>query len=96
MQLQVAEVTPYGAPILVAVVDPEFVNAERGNPLISRIQPYFPHHPIMLVAVKSNGFRAHAHFQTHLLLTLIQLEFLELSELDLNEPPTAANEELPF
>lgn len=96
MRIQVAEVTPYGSPILVGVVDAQFVGPELGNPLITRIQPHFPLHPIMLVAVHDKGFRAHAHFQTHLLLALIQLEYLDLSELDLSQPPRESDEEPPF
>ncbi len=96
MKIQVAEVTPYGSPILIAVVEAKFIDAEHGNALILRIQPHFPLHPIMLVAVHEKGFKAHAHFQTHLLLALIQLEYLDLSELDLNAEPPATDDELPF
>ena len=96
MKIQVAEVTPYGSPIIIAIVDPEFMDSHAGNKLIARIQPYFPLWGIMLVAVVANGFRAYAHFQTHRLLALIQLEYLDLSELDLSLPPPEIESELPF
>jgi len=79
---------------VVAVVDLEFLEPVAGNKLILRIQPYFPARPIMLVAVADNGFRSYAHFQTHVLLALLQLEYLQLSELDLSIAPP--EKELPF
>lgn len=94
MKIQTVEVEPYGSPNLVAVVSPEFVEPIAGNQLISRIQPYFPTRPIMLVTVTDNGFKSYAHFQTHVLLALLQLENLVLTELDLNIPPP--EKELPF
>lgn len=96
MKIQVAEVTPYGSPILVALVDSEYTTPTHGAGLIARIQPYYPTHPIMLVSVQGNGFQAYASFQTHLILALIQLEYLELTDLDLSVPPPEKEEELPF
>lgn len=96
MKIQVAEVTPYGPPILVAIVPSEYTVSATGPGLIRRIEPHYPTHPIMLVSVESNGFRAFAPFQTHKLLALIQLEYLQLTELDLEMPPPDRDEELPF
>ena len=94
MKLHIVEVEPYGSPILVAIVSPKFMDASQGDRLISRIRPYFPTRPVMLVAVTENGFKSYAHFQTHVLLSLLQLEYLNLTELDLRAPPPDA--ELPF
>ncbi|SFD83922.1 hypothetical protein [Massilia yuzhufengensis] len=96
MKIRVAEVTPYGSPILVAVVPSEYTTPTHGADLIARIQPYFPIHPIMLVSIQGNGFQAYAPFETHRLLALIQLEYLDLNELDLSIPPPEKEEELPF
>lgn len=94
MKIHIVEVEPYGSPILVAIVPLEFMEAKAGDRLISRIRPYFPTRPVMLVAVTDNGFKSYAHFQTHVLLSLLQLECLHLTELDLSVPPPDA--ELPF
>jgi hypothetical protein len=96
MKIQVAEIDPYGSVIIVAIVASEFTVARSGDALIEKLQPYFRIHPIMLVSVQQNGFRAYAHFQTHLLLALIQLENLTLRDLDLSVPPEEVDEELPF
>lgn len=96
MKIRVAEIEPYGAVIVVAVVDSSHTLPGTGDVLLERLRPYFPTHPIMLVSVEPNGFRAHAPFQTHRLLALLQLEFLDLKELDLNTPPPEKDEELPF
>jgi len=95
MRIQVAEVDPYGAPTLIAIVPSEFTMPGPGDQLLSQVQRHYPTHPIMLVSVEKNGFRAHATFQTHLLLALIQLEYLDLKELDLSLP-IEENSELPF
>ena len=95
MLIHVAEVTPYGAPTLIALVPSEFTVPEMGDPLLTRIQKHYPTHPIMLVSVETNGFREHAKFQTHLLLALIQLEYLDLAELDLSVAPVESDD-LPF
>ena len=96
MKIQVAEVTPYGSPVLIAIVPSDFTNPSNGSGLVRRIQPYFPTHPIMLVSIQGNGFRGYAAFETHTLLALIQLEYLDLRELDLDTPPVEPDEELPF
>ena len=94
MKLHIVEVEPYGSPILVAIVAQKFMGASEGDRLLSRIRPYFPTRPVMLVAVTDNGFKSYAHFQTHVLLSLLQLEYLNLTELDLCVPPP--DPELPF
>jgi hypothetical protein len=96
MKVQVAEIDPYGSVIIVAIVPSECTVAGAGDDLLKRIQPYFKVHPIMLVSVEANGFRAYAPFQTHLLLALIQLENLDLHELDLSLPPPEDEEDPPF
>lgn len=91
-----AEIDPYGAPIMVAIVEPTFTLPETGAQLLTTLQPYFPTHPIMLVSVEHNGYRAYAPFETHRLLALIQLEQLTLQEIDLSKPPPEKDEPLPF
>ena len=95
MRIQVAEVTPYGSPTLIALVPLEFTLPEAGDGMLAKIQRHYPTHPIMLVSVEANGFRAFAKFQTHMLLVLIQLEYLDLVELDLATAP-AESDDLPF
>lgn len=95
MKVQVAEITPYGAPILVALVPSQYTTPAAGDELLGKIQQHYRAHPIMLVSVEPNGFRAYAKFQTHLLLALIQLEILDLHELDLSQPVQDYSE-LPF
>jgi len=96
MRVQVAEVTPFGAPVLIAIAPSSFTEPSNGPSMLQRLQPYYRRHPIMLVSVEANGFRAYATFETHMLLALIQLEFLDLSELDLGVPPIDQDDELPF
>lgn len=96
MLVQVAEVTPFGAPVLIAVVPSGYTEPSNGPNMLRRLQPYYRHHPIMLVSVEQNGFRAYATFETHMLLALIQLEFLDLTDLDLSVPAPEQDDELPF
>lgn len=89
-KISVAEIDPYGAPIALALVPSEYTRPGRGDDLLKKIQPHLPTHPIMLVSVEEKGFRAYALFQTHLLLMLAQLEYLNFVEVDLAaEPPGA-------
>lgn len=94
MKVHVTEIEPYGSPLLVALVPSDFTNSTAGPGFVKRLQPYYKFLPIMLVSVETNGFRAYAAFQTHVLLALIQLEYLNFEELDLSTPPP--DEELPF
>ena len=96
MKIQVAEIEPYGSVIVVAIVESAYTAAEKWCEMLRRLQPYFRFHPIMLVSLETNGFRARAHFQTHLLLALIQLEVLSLREVDLAQLPAYSDESLPF
>jgi len=96
MKVQVAEVTPFGSPVLIAIVPTTFTGPVSGPGMLQKLQPYYRLHPIMLVSLEKNGFRAYATFETHMLLALIQLEFLDLTELDLSIPPPDPDDELPF
>lgn len=94
MRISIAEVSPHGAPLIVAIVPSEFTLLNPGPAMVEKIQRHIPTLPIMLVSIEDNGLRAYAPFQTHLLLALIQLENLDLAILDLNSPMPEA--ELPF
>lgn len=96
MKVLAAEIEPYGSPIMVTIVDSLYTSPAAGDALLKRLRPYFPIHPIMLVSVEHNGYRAHAPFETHRLLALIQLELLTLHEVDLSIPPAEKDEPLPF
>lgn len=96
MKIQVAEVTPFGSPVLIAIVATTFTDPLNGPSMLERVQLYFRLHPIMLVSIQENGYRAYATFETHILLALIQLEFLDVTELDLSVPPADPDDELPF
>jgi len=94
MLIHVAEIEPYGSPILVAIVPSEFTAPGAGDELIKRIERHCRVYVVMLVSVEKNGFRAHAKFQTHVVLALIQLEYLDLVEVDLSAD--LPEDELPF
>lgn len=96
MKVHVAEVTPYGSPILVAIVPSIYTERSTGPGMLLQLQAHYQRHPIMLVSMEKNGFRAYATFETHMLLALIQLEFLDLKEVDLSVPPCEEDDELPF
>lgn len=95
MRVQVAQWSPYGAAIAVAIVDSEHTLEIAGKAMINRIGKYFPAQAVMLVSVEANGFRAFAYFQTHQYLALMQLEILTFDEVDLSVPPVD-DSELPF
>lgn len=95
MRVHVAEITPYGSPIIVAIVPSEFTEKTSSTELIDRIEKHQRIYSVMLVSVERNGFRTHAKFQTHVLLALIQLEYLDLVEIDLDQP-AFEDPELPF
>jgi hypothetical protein len=81
---------------MVVIVDSEHTFAGPGDYLLRRLQPYFPIHPMMLVSIEPNGYRAYAPFETHRLLALMQLEQLTLQPVDLSLPPPEKYEDLPF
>lgn len=91
-KLQVAQARIDRLNILVAMVDSEFIGKE-GDVIIRKLVPFYSHLPAMLVSMTDRGFSAHAHFQTHRLLALLQLEELAFETIDLDSPP---EEELPF
>lgn len=96
MKVQTASFSPHGAPVRVAIVDPQWLQPGPGSQLLAQLQKYFPLEPIMLVSVERDGFAAYAPFQTHTLLALLQLEQLTLREIDLSVPPVEKDEPLPF
>lgn len=63
--------------------------------LLKLASPHFPLHGVMLVALTENGFQAYAHFQTHTILALLQIEKLTFRDVDLAHPP-ATNNPPPF
>lgn len=94
MQVRFAQYEMSGCFVLIVLVGPEFTTPDAGKKLISRIEPYFPAHPVMLLSVEASGFCAFAYFQTHRILALLQLDNLDFSGLDLQIPPP--DPELPF
>jgi hypothetical protein len=92
MKLQVAQTRINQLNLLVAMVDLDYIGP-AGDEVIRKLMAFYPHLPAMLVWVGEKGFLAHAQFQTHRVLALLQLEELELYTIDLDNPP---EEELPF
>jgi hypothetical protein len=92
--ISVAEVISCNSPLMIAIVPSEFTEPGSDHLLAKRIGKYFLPLPVVLISVEKNGPRAHAPWQTHVFLALLQLEKLELSTLDLNVPPP--EDELPF
>lgn len=95
MRVKVAQWTPYGTAMAVALVASEFTAQSAGQVLIQRIEKYYPGQAVMLISVEHNGFRAFAYFQTHEFLALIQLDVLAFDEIDMSVPPVD-NSGLPF
>ena len=94
MKVTVGEFTPYGSVIIVAYVEAEYTYPGKGDQLIARLFPYVKA-ATMLVATENGIPRAYAPFQTHLLLSLLQLENLPLREIDLTVP-AEIDEDPPF
>lgn len=94
MLVRIAEAVSHGASFVVAIVPSEFTTPKTGPAMISRIQRHRPTMPIMLVSIEDNGPRAYAPFETHVLLSLLQLENLQLELLDLEA--AILEPELPF
>lgn len=92
MILQVAQTRIGQLNLLIALVDVEYIGA-AGDAVIKKLMVFYPHLPALLVCVADNGFLAHAHFDTHQVLALLQLKKLTFSEIDIDNPPEA---ELPF
>lgn len=73
----------------IAIVLVEVLPPPAGaDALLLRLTPFFPTLPIMLVAIANNGFAAYSTFQSHELLSLLQLERLTFVDLDPEHPPT--------
>lgn len=92
MKLQVAQARVGQLNLLIALVEAEYIGPS-GDAVIRKLAAFYPHLPAMLVCVVDNGFLAHAHFQTHQVLALLQLKQLDFSMVDIDNPPEA---ELPF
>ena len=96
MKFQVTTFAPHGSPIVVAIVDSALTVKGAAEPVLKKIAAHYPTHPIMLVSIEPNGFRAYAPFQTGQLLALLQLESLRFTEIDLALPAPERDESLPF
>lgn len=78
--------------MLIVLVEAQLIGP-AGDRVISRLVPFHPTKPAMLVCVGSHGFTAYAHFQTARLLAMLQLEQLYFKEIDLS---CAAEHDPPF
>ena len=78
----------------VAFVHDSWVRPGVGDTLISRIRPFLPPLPIMLVS-EDGPNRAYAPFQTPEFLNLLLEVQVQRFEIDLSEEPED-EEELPF
>lgn len=96
MRLQTAIFTPFGSEIVLVLVESRFTRKADGDAMLKRLAPYFPRHPIMLVSIEANGFRAHSTFQTSTLLALLQLENITFREIDIGRPPARYEAAAPF
>lgn len=94
MKILITKINQYGSDVVVALVDSAFSQEGAGDTLMQRIAPHYPGRPVMLVSLEENGYRAHAHFQTHMILMALQREQLRFEEVDLDQP--LPEEELPF
>ena len=71
--------------VAVALVDSIYTHSSSaGNKLLAELAPHFLTLPIMLVSIEKNGFRAHATFQTSVLLALLQMEQITFCEMTLD------------
>jgi hypothetical protein len=92
MKIDVAQPRVGQLNLLVAMVAPQYIGS-AGDTIIRHLGRIYPHLPAMLICVSRHGFLAHAHFQTHRILALLQLEELKLITIDLDKQP---EEEPPF
>lgn len=94
MLVSITKIRQHGSDVIVALVEPAFSVVGVGDDLINRIAPHYPDRPVMLVSLEENGYRAYAHFQTHMTLMALQREQLSFVEVDIDQP--LPEEELPF
>jgi hypothetical protein len=96
MKIAVAVTMLKGVRVAVAFPPPAWVVPGMGDALLARLQPHFPALPVMLAAPQPHGVRTHAAFQARLLADGADLSALPRTEVDLDRPPLAADEPLPF
>jgi hypothetical protein len=96
MKIAVAVTMLRGVRVAVAFPPPAWVVPGMGDALLARLQPHFPALPVMLAAPQPRGIRTHAAFQSRLLAEGADLGALPRTEIDLDRPPLAADEPLPF
>lgn len=94
MRVEAALVELLGVRLAVAFVDDSWVRPGVGDQLISRLAPFLPPMPIMLVS-EGRPARAYAPFQTRALFELLPAAQVQRFEIDLAEDPED-EEELPF
>lgn len=87
MKLRAGIVTVRGVRLAVALVGADCLNAGSGNALLTRLSPYFPGLPLMLVSDEADIRRAHATFATDALLAELDLSGVQMGEIDLTLPP---------
>ena len=81
--------------LIVAYPHDSYVRPGVGDDLISRLMPYLPPLPIMLVSEGSRP-RAYAAFQTDEFLALLPSVKVQRFEVDLSAPPEDEEDDLPF
>ena len=96
MRIHVTQFAPHGSPIVVALVKSRFTVRGAAESVLKKVAEHFPAQPVMLVSIEPNGFRAYAPFQTGELLSLLQLETLEVKEIDISLPAPERDVPLPF
>ena len=95
MKVDASLVEASGVRLAVAYVHDSWVRPGVGDMLISRLAPYFPPLPVMLVS-ENVPPRAYAPFQTQAFLEKITCVQPPRFEIDLSEPPEDEEDELPF
>jgi len=84
--LRAGIVTVRGVRLALAFVPENFLKVDAGDALLTRLTPYFPGLPIMLVAVDASGPRTYATFDTAALLAELDLSDIEARDIDLDTP----------
>jgi hypothetical protein len=83
-------VTVRGVQMALVFADPDYLWAGVGDVLLTRLGPWFPRLPIMLVAPREKPSRAYAAFDTRALLPALDLAGMVEREIDLDGPPPDA------